>query len=221
MQDSLIELKNIDFSYPGGQNVFSGLDFVLEKGEKIKLSGPNGSGKSTLLGLITGLLKSSAGEIFAFGRKRVSEKDFFEVRAKAGLLFQNSDDQLFCATVAEDVAFGPFNLGLKRHEVREAVARALGDVGLNGYEHRITYKLSGGEKRLVALASILAMNPEVLLLDEPSAGLDEDYSARIKNLIVSLPKSMIIISHDKNFLSGLSGRSFSLKNGCFAELKTV
>ena len=221
MQDSLIEFMNVDFSYPGGQSVFSGLDFVLEKGEKIKLSGPNGSGKSTLLGLITGLLKSSKGEIFAFGHKRVSEKDFFEVRAKAGLLFQNSDDQLFCATVAEDVAFGPFNLGLKRHEVRDAVARALGDVGLNGYEHRITYKLSGGEKRLVALASILAMNPEVLLLDEPSAGLDEDYSARIRDLIVSLPKSMIIISHDKNFLSGLPGRSVALRNGRLAGLKTV
>jgi cobalt/nickel transport system ATP-binding protein len=221
MQDLLIELKGIDFSYPGGQNVFTGLDFALANGDKIKLRGPNGSGKSTLLGIITGLLKPLNGEVFAFGRKRLREKDFFEVRARAGLLFQNSDDQLFCATVAEDVAFGPFNLGLKRHEVRDAVAHALDEVGLRGYEHRITYKLSGGEKRLVALAAVLAMNPEVLLLDEPSSGLDEEYSGRISSLIASLPKSMIVISHDKGFLSGLPGRDIELKNGCFSALKTI
>lgn len=218
MEGALIELKGIDFAYSGGRPVFAGLDFKLMPGDKIKLSGPNGSGKSTLLALITGLLKPQKGEISAFGRRRINERDFFEVRAKAGLLFQNSDDQLFCATVAEDVAFGPFNLGRNRYEVRAAVEKALSAVGLEGYGPRITYKLSGGEKRLVALVTILAMEPEVLLLDEPSSGLDDEYSGRISGLISSLPKSMIIISHDKGFLSALPGTSLELRHGKLGEI---
>ena len=137
------------------------------------LLGPNGCGKTTLLHLIVGLLRPSAGQIEAFGRQRMAEADFHEVRRRVGLLFQDADDQLFCPTVAEDVAFGPLNLGKSRDEVRRIVAGTLDSLGLAGYEHRVTYRLSGGEKRLVALATVLAMQPEVLLLDEPSGGLDD------------------------------------------------
>ena len=115
------------------------------------LLGPNGCGKTTLLHLIVGLLRPNAGQIEAFGRRRVAEADFHEVRRRVGLLFQDADDQLFCPTVAEDVAFGPLNLGKSRDEVRRIVAATLDSLGLAGYEHRVTYQLSGGEKRLVAL----------------------------------------------------------------------
>ena len=114
-----------------------------------------------------------------FGKPRAAERDFHEVRRRVGLLFQDADDQLFCPTVVEDVAFGPLNLGLPRDRVRQVVAETLEAVGLAGYEHRITYKLSGGEKRLVALATVLAMQPEVLLLDEPTSGLDEQATERL------------------------------------------
>ena len=128
------------------------------------LTGPNGSGKSTLLKLIVGLVRATAGRVEVFGRFRTCERDFHEVRGRVGLLFQDSDDQLFCPTVAEDVAFGPLNLGQSRDAARRIVTETLDALGLADYQDRITYQLSGGEKRLVALAAVLAMQPEVLLL---------------------------------------------------------
>jgi cobalt/nickel transport system ATP-binding protein len=130
-----------------------------------------------------------------------------------GLLFQDSDDQLFCPTVAEDVAFGPLNLGKPREEVRRIVAQTLDALGLGGYEDRITYKLSGGEKRLVALATVLAMEPEVLLLDEPTAGLDDDAAERVMDVLRQLPQAMVIASHDERLLGRLPTRQLRLAGG--------
>ena len=135
------------------------LDFEFHKGDRIGLVAPNGSGKTTLFHVIMGLLKPSAGRIVIFGQTRRKEKDFIDVRHRIGLLFQDADDQLFSPTVLEDVAFGPLNLGKTKQEALDISRRTLSFLGLSGFENRITFKLSGGEKRLVSLATILAMEP--------------------------------------------------------------
>lgn len=147
MNAPFFELQEITFAYPGRPAVLNGAAFQVDDLDRIALVGPNGSGKSTLLHVMVGLLRPQAGEIKAFGRPRHREADFAEVRERAGLLFQDSEDQLFCPTVMEDVAFGPLNLGKSRAEVTEIVRRTLAQLGLQGYEDRITHRLSGGEKR--------------------------------------------------------------------------
>lgn len=201
--EPLIRLEEINFSYGPDHPVFTGLNLELRPGERLGLVGPNGSGKTTLLHLIVGLLRPSAGTVWAFGRPRRREADFREVRTRAGLVFQNSDDQLFCPTVLEDVAFGTLNLGRSAFEAGRIAAQTLEAVGLAGMENRITYRLSGGEKRLVALATVLAMEPEVLLLDEPTNGLDDSSTERITRVLAGLPQAMIVVSHQRDFLQGL------------------
>ena len=213
MNESLVEFHEVDFAYGPGQPVLSGCNFSLRAGERVALLGPNGCGKTTLLHLIVGLLRPAAGRIEAFGRPRVAEADFHEVRRRVGLLFQDADDQLFCPTVAEDVAFGPLNLGKPRDEVRRIVAATLDALGLAGYEHRVTYHLSGGEKRLVALATVLAMQPDVLLLDEPSGGLDEIATERLIGVLDRLPQAMIVVSHDRAFWEAVTTSAAELRGG--------
>jgi len=213
MSDPLVLLDAVSFSYGPDRPVLDECTFRLEPGERVGLIGPNGSGKTTLLALIVGLLRPAAGRVEVFGKVRARNRDFHEVRGRAGLLFQDADDQLFCPTVAEDVAFGPLNLGKSRHEVRTICARTLESLGLAGYEDRITYKLSGGEKRLVALATVLAMEPEVLLLDEPVSGLDEEVSRRVTEILARLPQAMLIVSHDRGFLEQMATRTVRLDKG--------
>jgi cobalt/nickel transport system ATP-binding protein len=213
MSDPLLEFDNVDFSYGPERPVLGGCSLALAAGDRVALSGANGSGKTTLMHLAVGLLRPTGGSIRAFGRPRASEADFYEVRCRVGLLFQDADDQLFCPTVAEDVAFGPFNLGKSRSEVERIVAATLASVGLTGYQHRVTHKLSGGEKRLVALASVLAMQPDVLLLDEPVGGLDEDATARLVDLLLRLPQAMLIVAHDQEFLRQTTRLAWRLEHG--------
>ncbi len=163
--------------------------------------------------LIVGLVRPRAGRVEVFGKPRTAERDFHEVRRRVGLLFQDADDQLFCPTVAEDVAFGPLNLGVPRDRVRRIVAETLDGVGLAGYEHRITYKLSGGEKRLVALATVLAMQPDVLLLDEPASGLDEKAAGRLAELLARLPQAMLVVSHQSDFSHRVTSSRMTLVEG--------
>jgi cobalt/nickel transport system ATP-binding protein len=191
--DLTIHLKNITFSYPGCDPVLEKLNLQFKKGSKIGLMGPNGSGKTTLF---MGLLKPSAGKIEIFNTPVETENDFRKVREKIGLLFQDADDQLFSPTVLEDVAFGPLNLGKTKSDAMDIAKNTLDFLGLNGFEERITYKLSGGEKKLVSLATVLAMEPEVLLLDEPTSGLDDKTKEMIKNVLMSLDLSYILISHE-------------------------
>ena len=180
--------------------------------------GPNGAGKTTFLHLLVGLKKAKGGEILAFGQGRKDEADFVEVRAKAGFLFQDPDDQLFCPTVLEDVAFGPLNLGKSRNDAI-AIARAtLASLGMAGFEERITHHLTGGEKRMITLASVLAMEPEVLLLDEPSNALDTNARQRLLDTLQGLPQAMIIISHEDDFLNQLATRWVRLENAKFIDL---
>jgi cobalt/nickel transport system ATP-binding protein len=213
MNDALVRLDGVSFSYGANRPVLSECDLRLGPSERVGVTGANGSGKTTLLVLIVGLLRPTGGRVEAFGKPRASEADFREVRRRAGLLFQDSDDQLFCPTVAEDVAFGPLNLGKGRQEVREIVASTLDALGLTGYEDRITYKLSGGEKRLVALATVLAMEPEVLLLDEPTSGLDEEATRRVVDILARLPQAMVIVSHDRGLLRQLTTKCVRLEQG--------
>ena len=175
--------------------------------------GPNGSGKTTLLHLIVGLLRPEEGEVEVFGKRRVEEEDFKEVRQRIGLLFQDPDDQLFSPTVAEDVAFGSLNLGKGREEARRIVKRTLEALGLEGLGERFTHTLSGGEKRLVSLATVLAMEPEVLLLDEPTAGLDEETTERIIEILTSSPLTYVIVTHDRELLRRTTTTLYRLNSG--------
>lgn len=213
MDTSVIELENVSFFYPGGKTVLSGVDFQLRKGEKVGLIGPNGSGKSTLLYLLMGLQKPSAGVIRLFGEPVCTEAEFQQARRRLGLLFQNADDQLFSPTVIEDVAFGPLNLGMDPAQARKKARNTLEKLDLKDFEDRVTYLLSGGEKKLVALATILVMEPQVLLLDEPTTGLDETTCRRIMEILNEMEISTITVSHEYDFLARTTEKIFSIRQG--------
>lgn len=207
---ALIETRDLFYRYPRRGVVLDKVDFSLYPGERVALTGANGAGKTTFLHLLVGLKKAKGGEIHAFGQLRKEEKDFVEVRAKAGFLFQDPDDQLFCPTVLEDVAFGPLNLGRSRTDAISIARDTLASLGMEDFEDRITHQLSGGEKRMITLAAVLAMDPDVLLLDEPSNALDSDARQRLLDTLLALPHAMIIISHDDDFLSQLATRRVRL-----------
>jgi cobalt/nickel transport system ATP-binding protein len=212
MSEPLIALEGVHFGY-ADRAVLRGVDFVLHRGERVALTGPNGAGKSTLLHLLVGLRRPSVGRVLAFGEPRQAEADFVPVRRRVGLVFQDADDQLFCPTVLEDVAFGPLNLGRSRGEARADAEATLAALGLEGYGERVTYRLSAGEKRLVALATVLAMRPEVLLLDEPTNGLDEATEARFLGHLEALDLAMVVVSHDRRVLARLATRAVALHEG--------
>lgn len=218
MAEPLIDLQRVGFSYATGSPVLVDCNFSVRSGDRIALLGHNGSGKTTLLHLTVGLLAPQSGQIVAFGQPRRTEADFYEVRCRAGLLFQEVEDQLFCPTVAEDVAFGPLNQGKSREAVCDLVRRTLATLGLEGYDDRVTHHLSGGEKRLVALAGVMAMEPDVLLLDEPTAGLDETATDRLADILGALPQAMAIASHDRPFLRRVAGLAYQLNEGRMLEV---
>lgn len=210
---ALLELNDIHFAYPGRQPVLNGADLILDVGERLCITGHNGAGKSTLLQLIVGLLRPESGRVTAFGKPCNAEADFVDVRRRAGLVFQDPDDQLFCPTVAEDIAFGPLNLGKSPDEALAIVDDVLANLGLTAFRDRITHKLSGGEKRLVTLATVLAMDPDVLLLDEPTNALDEENAERLTEILLGLPQAMIIISHDPHFRRKIATRTLRMQAG--------
>ena len=211
--DALIKLDGISFSYPGGSPILEDLSFTLSEHDRIGIVAPNGAGKTTLLHIIMGLLTPSAGSLELFGRAMQSAKDFREVRRKVGLLFQDADDQLFSPTVLEDVAFGPLNMGKSKEEAIAVSRQTLDKLGLAEFEEKITFKLSGGEKRLVALATILAMEPQILLLDEPTAGLDQDTKKHLINILSELELAYILISHEFDFLTATTDHMYTMENG--------
>jgi len=209
----LIDLKEIHFAHAPDRVVLHGANLTVLKGDRIGVTGPNGSGKTTLLHLIVGLLHPQSGEIEVAGQPRHVEEDFRDVRTQVGLLFQDSEDQLFCPTVSEDVAFGPLNLGATLSEAEEIVRDTLGRLGLAGFEERVTYRLSFGEKRLVALATVLAMRPRVLLLDEPTNGLDSAVWERLARFLASLETTLVVVSHDRPFLKRVVSTEVTLTDG--------
>ncbi len=216
----LLGLKGITFYYPNSSDpVFKDMDFDLYAKERIGLIGANGSGKTTLLKICIGLLKPMKGVLTFKGKQVRSETDFYELRKSVGFVFQNPDDQLFSPTVLEDVAFGPLNLGLDTGEAEQVARQSLEVVGLKGFEDRITHKLSGGEKRLVSLATVLAMRPEAMLLDEPSTGLDLQTRDRIINVLNRLDQALVIVSHDWDFIVKTTSKYYTIEDGQIVKLK--
>jgi cobalt/nickel transport system ATP-binding protein len=209
----LIRLQDITFGYDSSQDILKKLSLTFSQGDRVGLTGPNGSGKTTLFHIILGLLKPKEGEIEIFGKRMYHEADYREARERIGLLFQDANDQLFCPTVAEDIAFGPLNLGKRHEEALKIVKETLETLGLVGFEDRVTYKLSGGEKKLVSLATVLAMKPEILLLDEPTSGLDEETTERIIQVLNRFSTSYMIISQDKEVLTRTTRRIYRIANG--------
>ena len=211
---SVIKLEDISFSYPGSDTkILDHLNLEIKQGDRIGMIAPNGSGKTTLLHTIMGLCKPDSGTIKVFEKILNHEKDFLLVRSKIGLLFQDSDDQLFCPTVLDDVAFGPLNLGFSRTDAIDIARKTLEKLGILYFEKSVIHKLSGGQKRLVALASVLAMEPEVLLLDEPTAGLDTKVKEKLIHILNSLDISYFVISHEFDFANAVTDKIYSMENG--------
>jgi cobalt/nickel transport system ATP-binding protein len=209
----IINLQKVTFGYPGSPLVIDGLDFKFYPGDHSGLIAPNGSGKTTFFHIIMGLIKPSSGKMEIFGKPADKEEDFLNIRGKMGLLFQDADDQLFCPTVLEDVAFGPLNMGKSKEEAIEISRKTLESLGLAGFEDRITYKLSGGEKRLVSLATVLSMKPEILLLDEPLTGLDTQTRLKLIDILPNLDLSYILISHEIDFLTATTKQIYTMQDG--------
>ena len=206
-----IEVEDLYFSYPDGKKALQGVDLVIQPGEKAALVGPNGAGKSTLMLHLNGILEGD-GRVKVCGMP-ITKENLGQVRASVGLVFQDADDQLFSPTVFEDVAFGPLYMGLPEPEVRQRVENALRAVGMLGYEARISHHLSGGEKKQIAIATVLAMDPEILVLDEPTAGLDPRGRRRLINLLDELPQTMLVSTHDIPMVAELFRRMIVIDVG--------
>jgi cobalt/nickel transport system ATP-binding protein len=213
-QPPLIQLQQVSFSYPGSANsILDQVDVTMDYGQRIGLIGPNGSGKTTLLHLIMGLYLPTSGRLLFKGNQLNEQKDFTRLRRSVGMVFQDADDQLFSPTVLEDVAFGPLNLGASPAEARAKSEKILADLDLSGLADRVTHQLSGGEKKLVSLATILSMEPEAMLLDEPTNNLDPETRARLINIINRLDIGCMIISHDWDFLAETCQDLYALEHG--------
>jgi len=214
MSHSIIEIKNVAYAFPNRGNALEGLNFHLHHGEKLGLFGPNGAGKTTMLHILMGLITPQSGEVILFDKTMKDGASFEEARLKIGFLFQHSDDQLFCPTVLDDVAFGPLNQGLDRNDAQRRAEEALKTVGLAGFEDRVPYRLSGGEKKLVALATVLAMRPEVLVLDEPTTGLSPEAKERLIEILQNLDMARLVVSHEPDFLAATTERLIAMRDGC-------
>lgn len=207
----VIEVHDFHLTYPDGRKALRGVNLTLSEGEKVALVGPNGAGKSTLMLALVGLLKGN-GTIRVFGEE-LTDGNARRVRARIGLVFQDPDDQLFSPTVFDDVAYGPLYAGLPEPEIRQRVTRALSQVGLEGFEERLSHHLSEGEKKRAAIATVLAMEPEVLLLDEPSAGLDPRARRRLMEVLRALPQTMLVATHDLELVAELLPRTVVMDGG--------
>lgn len=213
MAGALLELKQLRFAYRDGPEVLAGISFSLERGEKVELVGANGSGKTTLFRCITGLEKNWRGSILLDGGEIRTEKDFQYLRRKIGYALQNAEDQLFFPSVLEDASFGPLNLGLSEENAKARALETLELFGIGHLQDALSYKLSGGQQKLVALAAVLAMQPAALLLDEPLNGLDEQASARVLEILDGLDCAMIIVAHDTDYFKKICSRRLHLGNG--------
>ena len=209
----ILEFDHICFSYAGQAPLFEDLCFSFNQDDKIGLFGPNGRGKTTFFRLAAGLIKAEKGRILFQGALVENENQWRSVRCNGGFVLQHAEDQLFCPTVLEDVAFGPLNLGLTPEAARERALETLKTLGLEGFENRLTHKLSGGEKRLVSLAAVISMRPKALLLDEPTNGLDPEARERVIEILKNLPTARITISHDWDFLVETSSSFMTLADG--------
>ena len=209
---SALALSGVIYAYPDGHRALDGVDLTIEPGERVALLGPNGAGKTTLVLHLNGILEPSAGTV-SVGGLAVAKPHLREIRRMVGLLFQDPDDQLFMPTVSEDVAFGPANLGLKGEDLELRVKEALDAVGMADAADRPPHHLSFGQRRRVAVATVLAMDPEILVLDEPSSNLDPAGRRELAEILTSLDLTMLMVTHDLPYALELCPRSVILDEG--------
>ncbi len=208
----MIVITDLVYCYPDGTPALRGINLQIARGEKVALLGVNGAGKSTLLLHLNGTLRPTGGSVTIDGIP-ITAQTIRAIRARVGLVFQDPDDQLFSPTVSDDVAFGPRYMGLSDADIERRVQRALAVTGMSGHEHRAPHRLSLGQRKRVALATVLAMEPDALALDEPSAGLDPRARRELAALLRSLPQTMVIASHDLAFIAEVCPRAVALANG--------
>jgi len=211
-------IEELAFAYPDGNQALFGVNLKISKGERVALLGPNGAGKTTLVMHLNGILSTLHGKVFVAG-KLVDSKDkegLKQIRSKVGIVFQDPDDQLFMPTVGQDVAFGPYNMGLRDAELDEVVTQALTMVGMLEYKDRPPHHLSFGQRRRVAVATVLAMKPEILVLDEPSSNLDPASRRELAEILRSLDITIIMVTHDLPYAYELCERSLILSGGIIA-----
>jgi cobalt/nickel transport system ATP-binding protein len=209
--EEVVNIENLSYRYPDGQKALDELSLKINRNETVGLLGPNGAGKSTLLLHFNGILHSN-GAIKVLSRP-VNDNNLKFIRSKVGLVFQNPDDQLFSPTVFDDVAFGPLNMGYSQENVLQTVKHSLELVGMAGYEKRSPHHLSWGERKRIAIAAVLAMSPEILVLDEPSSNLDPRSKWSLISLLKKLPLTKIIASHDLELVKALCQRVIVLDHG--------
>jgi cobalt transport protein ATP-binding subunit len=208
---ALIQISQLSYSYPDGKEALHGIDLSVNAGEKIGIVGANGAGKSTLLLHINGVY-SGEGRVVVDGME-CSKKNLEKIRARVGVVFQNPDDQLFSVTVYDDVAYGPRYQGLPKDEIDKKVKKALASVQMENYADRNPYHLSGGEKKRIAIATVLSMEPEILVFDEPTAGLDPRARRELLDLMKSLPQTLLIATHDLGLIELLTPRMIIMNAG--------
>lgn len=208
---NVLSVHDLHFSYHDGHSALRGVSFSMCPGDKVALVGPNGAGKSTLMLHLNGIL-TGHGEV-TIGDMRIKRDNLPAVRAMVGVVFQNPDDQLFSPTVFEDVAFGPLHMGLPKDEVEKRVTAALEAVRMSAYRDRLSHHLSVGEKKRIAIATVLSMDPQILVLDEPSAGLDPRARRTLINLLRELPITMLVSTHDMKLVEELFPRTIVMDEG--------
>ncbi|WP_406493506.1 energy-coupling factor ABC transporter ATP-binding protein [Streptomyces sp. NBC_01604] len=210
-----LEVSGLAFAYPDGHQALFGVDFSIARGERVALLGPNGAGKTTLVLHLNGILSGGTGTVRVAGLP-VGKQHMAEIRRKVGIVFQDPDDQLFMPTVREDVAFGPAAAGLKGPELEERVLVALRRVGMQDFAERPPHHLSFGQRRRVAVATVLAMEPEILVLDEPSSNLDPASRRELADILRSLDVTVLMVTHDLPYALELCPRSLILSDGTIA-----
>ncbi|MDE6561252.1 MAG: energy-coupling factor ABC transporter ATP-binding protein [Muribaculaceae bacterium] len=210
-----LEFQDVSFSYPGGHEVLRDISFSIKKGEKVAIVGLNGSGKSTLLLHTNGLLIADSGTVSVNG-KVIDRKNVEECRKSVGMVFQNADDQLFMPTVEADVAFGPRNMGLPEEEIKCRVEKALRQTGCSELKDRAPFHLSGGQKKMASIATVLAMEPSILVFDEPTSGLDFAAEAQFIGIVDRLPHTILMSTHDMDLAHRLCTRAILMDRGSIA-----
>lgn len=217
MNEVHLSIKNLSYTYPDGTHALKNVNMEILKGQKVAIMGPNGAGKSTLFSHFNGLTEPKSGYLEIDGKKmEYDKKTLLEIRQKVGIVFQDPNDQLFAPTVKEDVAFGPMNLGLSYEEVEKRVDEALTLVGMEKFKDKTPHHLSGGQQKRVAIAGIIAMKPEIMILDEPTAGLDPQGVDKVLDILNNLNKegmTIVISSHDIEMVNGFAEKIFVLNEG--------
>jgi cobalt/nickel transport system ATP-binding protein len=210
-----LQVQGVSYAYPDGHVALSGVELTVGRGERVALLGPNGAGKTTLVLHLNGILHSGGGTVSVGGLTvdPGDRKQLAEIRRRVGIVFQDPDDQLFMPTVAEDVAFGPANLGVQGDELDRRVTEALTAVGMAEHRDRAPHHLSFGQRRRVAVATVLAMHPEILVLDEPSSNLDPASRRELSEILHALPVTLLMVTHDLPYALELCGRSVILDRG--------